>query len=67
MFFCCLSCSANYNNQNKKNDTITKVCPVCNNKFVTKEGSKEATFCSRSCASKGAEQNLKLSPLRKGK
>ena len=35
----------------RKYKVITKICPVCSNKFETKEGSKyEKTVCSHSCA-----------------
>ena len=52
-FYCCAKC-AGTNNSKRIKPIITKVCPVCGNQFETKSGAKEATFCSRSCASKGS-------------
>ncbi len=61
-FFCSLTCGANYTNA-KRDDLrveVTKVCPVCKNKFQTMTGSKSATFCSRSCASSGSVTENRL-------
>ena len=55
-FFCSLNCAAFYANSKKGNlrKKIKKVCPHCGHSFDTMSGSKEATFCSRSCASAGS-------------
>lgn len=53
-FFCSRSCSAIAANKKRKSMTIEKVCPVCGKMFTTKDNRHEATFCSRSCASKGS-------------
>lgn len=52
-FYCCSKC-AGVNNKKRTNPIIKKICPVCSKEFETKSGAKEATFCSRSCASKGS-------------
>lgn len=52
-FYCCSKCVGTINKKLIK-PMITKICQLCGNKFQTKSGSKEATFCSRSCASKGS-------------
>jgi len=55
-FFCSRSCSCYYGNSLKGNirKPITKVCPECKSTFETMTGKREATFCSRSCASRGS-------------
>lgn len=52
-FYCCSKC-AGANNKKRTHPIIKKICPVCGKEFETKSGAKEATFCSRSCASKGS-------------
>jgi len=42
--------------------SIEKTCPVCGDNFETIEGRHAATFCSRSCASKGS-----VTPARRAK
>jgi len=58
-FFCGGSCSAKHNNEIRgdKNYEIKKICPQCKEEFPTTTGKNEATFCSRSCASKGSVTN----------
>lgn len=53
-FYCCKDCMYQDKNFRRSNPILTKICPICNSKFQTKQGCKEATFCSRSCASKGS-------------
>ena len=55
-FFCSLSCSVQYTNSKRLDlrKKIKKVCPQCHKSFETMSGSKESTFCSRSCASAGS-------------
>ena len=53
-FYCSISCGAKAGNAHKKNRCIEKTCPVCKVSFAATTGAKEATFCSRSCASKGS-------------
>lgn len=53
-FYCSRSCGAYAASSPKRCAIIKKVCPVCQNSFETKEDRHEATFCSRSCASKGS-------------
>ena len=53
-FFCSISCAAHAYNSKRKSVYIEKTCPVCQHKFTTKKNCKEATFCSRQCASKGS-------------
>jgi len=55
-FFCSRSCSSYYGNSLRGNlrRPITKVCPECGATFETMTGKGEATFCSRSCASRGS-------------
>ena len=53
-FFCSISCGAISSNKERKAKIIEKICPVCGKTFTTKNNSNEATFCSRSCASKGS-------------
>lgn len=52
-FYCCSKC-AGYINHRLKSQNINKICPVCGKEFTTKDNCKQATFCSRSCASKGS-------------
>jgi len=55
-FFCSLSCVARYRNISNpcRRRPVIKTCPVCNKEFGAMTGSKSATFCSRSCASRGS-------------
>jgi len=55
-FFCSLSCGANYRNsiRNDKLIEVTKECLYCRKKFKSNTGAKAASYCSRSCASKGS-------------
>lgn len=52
-FYCSISCSG-IKNKKRQLPIVQKICPVCGKIFETKSGAKEATFCSRSCASKGS-------------
>lgn len=51
-FFCSRQCANMTINQ--PFPKIRKRCPVCRKEFLTSGGKKGATFCSRSCASKGS-------------
>lgn len=53
-FYCCLKCSSVANREKRKKPEIIKTCPVCNKQFVSTTKVRAATFCSRSCASKGS-------------
>ena len=55
-FFCQRACSAFFGNVLRGNRVLPteKICPVCNTKFSSDTGAKSASFCSRSCASKGS-------------
>lgn len=53
-FYCCKKCASIGAHAKQKKPIIKKVCPVCGNEFETSSGKKGATFCSRSCASKGS-------------
>lgn len=53
-FYCCQKCAIIGGHKKQQNPIVTKTCPVCKELFATKSGAKEATFCSRSCASKGS-------------
>jgi very-short-patch-repair endonuclease len=57
-FFCSRHCSELHHSENFRIDTVIKDCPVCGKKFnarTRKNGwTFTATFCSRSCASKGS-------------
>lgn len=53
-FYCSPKCVAIGTHVGKSNPMITKICPYCGKLFLTKTGSKEATFCSRECASSGS-------------
>lgn len=53
-FFCSCKCAGAMINKAKKKPDIQKTCPVCGKKFITTTKAKGATFCSRSCASKGS-------------
>jgi very-short-patch-repair endonuclease len=53
-FFCSLSCVAKKRNASKKLPIIEKICPVCKTPFFASTKKKGATFCSRSCASRGS-------------
>jgi len=68
-FFCSGSCSAFYNNRatGHKVYPIDKVCPVCNKIFTTNTGARSATFCSRSCASKGSVNENRRRAAKKGR
>lgn len=52
--FCSLSCGAKDQNSKIKAKEVVKICPECKKKFVSTTKKKAATFCSRSCASKGS-------------
>lgn len=52
-FYCSIKCSG-IKNKKRIKPMVKKICPVCGNLFETKSGAKEATFCSRSCDSKGS-------------
>jgi very-short-patch-repair endonuclease len=56
VFFCGLSCAASFRNETvgAKILPVNKECPVCHRVFQSDTSSKAATFCSRSCASKGS-------------
>jgi len=53
-FFCSLSCSARYGNRKRKKRVVRKECPICKTTFKSDSGAKSATYCCRSCASKGS-------------
>ena len=53
-FFCSCSCSAQVSNAKFKAKEIIKECPTCGKLFKSSTKAKAATFCSRSCASKGS-------------
>lgn len=54
-FYCGLKCCNKALNRQRKYPTITKICPICGNSFTTTIKKRQnATFCSRSCASKGS-------------
>lgn len=52
--FCSLSCAAATGNAPKKAREIIKVCPYCSKRFRSSTHNKAASFCSRSCASRGS-------------
>jgi very-short-patch-repair endonuclease/ribosomal protein L33 len=60
-FFCSRSCVASRRNKDKKLPIINKTCPVCKKEFWASIKKKGATFCSRSCASKGSVTELRRS------
>lgn len=53
-FYCSYDCAGIGVNKKRKKPNIEKICPVCDKKFTTSTKAKSATFCSRSCASKGS-------------
>ncbi len=53
-FYCCRKCAGIKINADKKKPDVDKICPICGVKFQTSSREKGATFCSRSCASKGS-------------
>lgn len=53
-FYCSKTCANIGAHLKQKNSIITKICPICGKEFKTNNGAKQATFCSRSCASKGS-------------
>ena len=53
-FYCGAKCAGKGVNEVKKKPDIVKICPVCGKSFTTTTKAKGATFCSRSCASKGS-------------
>lgn len=61
-FFCCGKCSAQWISQQRPDlrRDISKTCPVCGSSFATISGSREATFCSRSCASAGSVSEYRI-------
>lgn len=55
-FFCDTKCAAFHHNS-KRTDLVRelhKICPTCNESFITETGKLETTFCSRRCASLGS-------------
>ncbi len=58
-FYCCKSCSTVGSHNKQKKSIVKKICPVCGNEFEASTKKKGATFCSRSCASKGSVTNAR--------
>ena len=52
--FCSASCAAKFGNVSRKAKEIEALCPCCEKRFVTTTSTKAARFCSRSCASRGS-------------
>lgn len=65
-FFCSYSCSVRYGNSLRTDlkHELHKVCPVCDAEFTTMSGKGEASFCSRSCASKGSVTDYRRAKAR---
>ncbi len=65
-FFCNDSCAAKLINSERPNRRrpIEKICPLCGGSFTATTGSHEATFCSRSCASKGSVTKVRRDAAR---
>lgn len=53
-FYCSRKCNGIANSKKLKFPTIVKICPTCGKEFLSTRKAKAATFCSRSCASKGS-------------
>lgn len=64
-FFCSCKCAAKWANKSRKKPNIMKICPVCNKAFIATTKAKSATFCSRSCASKGSVNDARREAGRK--
>ncbi len=56
LFYCSLSCAGRMANGPRRKSLVGKVCPLCDDVFTTKWGKTGATFCSRSCASRGSSR-----------
>ena len=64
--FCSRSCSAKAANAPRKAVEITKACPTCGKTFRSSTHAKAATYCSRSCASKGSMSESRRAAQRAG-
>ena len=64
--FCSAHCSAVESNMARKRKEVVKTCPHCGGKFISDTGNKAATYCSRSCASKGSMSEERRSAQRLG-
>jgi hypothetical protein len=64
-FYCSSKCAGQSINAAKKKPDIEKECPVCHKKFITTTKAKGATYCSRSCASKGSVNEARKEAGRK--
>ena len=54
LFFCTIECYKSYQDQAKRCQPITKICPYCNSEFPSTTSLKSYMFCSRGCASAGS-------------
>lgn len=55
--FCSSAC---INTTTKKHDDVENICLECNNTFVTSYIKRHRKFCSRSCATKNANNNMSV-------
>jgi very-short-patch-repair endonuclease len=64
-FFCSQQCTNRYKGDTWRKPDVLKVCPVCGDTFLTRQTRKEATFCSRGCASRGSVTEYRRQKARK--
>lgn len=64
-FYCSASCSGKGVGERIRKPTVIKICPTCGKEFESTTKAKAATFCSRSCASKGSVNEARREAGRK--
>lgn len=64
-FYCSAKCSGIAVGNRARKPTVIKTCPVCGKEFESTTKAKSATFCSRSCASKGSVNEARREAGRK--